>query len=82
MSYIWELIDELNPLDKMVVYGTILQGVSAREAYRKWISSKDMQGPKCFPLKVRRGEEPVPGWILEKVKELESQIEKEGIRKI
>jgi hypothetical protein len=62
-------------------YGPILQGISAREAYRRWASNKDKKGSKYLTVKVRRGEEPFFGWIFEWVKELESQIEKEELKK-
>jgi hypothetical protein len=76
MSDIWKIIDKLNSFDKMVVYELYLQGYCADEAYQIWKSNKDLQSSRCFPVKVRRGEEPIPGWVFERVKELEKQIEK------
>ena len=74
MSSIRRKIDELNPFDKMVVYELNLQGYCVEEAYRIWESNKNLQNPRCFPMKIRKGEEPVPRWVFERVKELKRRI--------
>jgi hypothetical protein len=75
MSDIWKKIDELNPFDKMVVYELYLQGYCAEEAYQIWESNKELQSLRCFPVKIRKGEEPIPDWVFKRVKELENRIE-------
>lgn len=79
MASIWETIGEMNPLDKKVIYETILQGISPGEAHKIWAGSLAFQGENSYPAKVRRGEVLVSEDVLKKVAELEKKLKDQGI---